>query len=304
MSAAIKIEKVNYKGWANSWKVSNGEIELVVTGDIGPRIISIGFVGGQNLFKNYPEQMGKSGESEWMIRGGSRIWFGPEDAKATYALDNVPVDIRIDGNTLIATEPVEESVKLVKQMVIRMAPSGTSIEVVHRIQNVSLMPTEFAAWILTVMTPGGVGITGFPPRGTHPEVLPPSNPLVMWAFTDLSDKRWIYTNKYLMLKMDPAAKAPQKIGHFNKKTWGAYYLNNELFIKRYDADPTKIYPDFGCSYETFTNSDMLEMETMGPLQKVAPGQWIEHVERWSLHKNVKIGSWTDQELDRVLLPLL
>ena len=261
-------------------------------------------MGGQNLFKNYPEQMGKSGESEWMIRGGSRIWFGPEDAKATYALDNVPVDIRIDGNTLIATEPVEESVKLVKQMVIRMAPSGTNIEVVHRIRNVSLMPTEFAAWILTVMAPGGVGITGFPPRGTHPEVLAPTNPLVMSAFTDLSDKRWIYTSKYLLLKMDPAAKAPQKIGHFNKKTWGAYYLNNELFIKRYDADPTKTYPDFGCSYETFTNADMLEMETLGPLQKVVPGQWIEHVERWSLHKNVKIGSWTDQELDRVLLPLL
>jgi hypothetical protein len=28
------------------------------------------------------------------------------------------------------------------------------------------------------------------------------------------------------------------------------------------------------------------------------------VERWTLHKNVKIGALTDAELDRVLLPLV
>ena len=34
-----KIEKTNYKGWPNSYLVTNGEVELIVTGDIGPRII-------------------------------------------------------------------------------------------------------------------------------------------------------------------------------------------------------------------------------------------------------------------------
>jgi hypothetical protein len=31
---------------------------------------------------------------------------------------------------------------------------------------------------------------------------------------------------------------------------------------------------------------------------------VEHTEHWSLHKNVKISSWTDAEIDRALLPLL
>ena len=54
----------------------------------------------------------------------------------------------------------------------------------------------------------------------------------------------------------------------------------------------------------FTNHEALELETMGPLTKLAPGATLEHVERWSLHRNVKIRKWNDAELDRVLLPLI
>src|SRR5215469_11064337 len=55
--AAVKVEKVNYAGWPNCYKVSNGEVELIVTGDVGPRIIRFGFAGGQNLLKEFPEQL-------------------------------------------------------------------------------------------------------------------------------------------------------------------------------------------------------------------------------------------------------
>jgi hypothetical protein len=298
------IEPAGYKGWANCRRITNGEIELIVTADVGPRIIYCGFPGGQNLFKNFDEQMGKSGEPSWTIRGGSRIWIGPEDPVASYAPDNAPVEIEILDGALIATAPVEEPVRVQKQMVIRVPDTGAEVEIRHRIRNAGLMPTEFAAWILTVMAPGGVAITGFPPRGTHPEDLPPTNPLVMWAFTDLSDRRWKFLKKYLILRQDPGMSSPQKLGLFHPKTWGAYLLNEELFIKRYTADAARRYPDFGCSFETFTNAEMLELETMGPLCRVAPGEWIEHTERWTLHRKVRVSDWTDEELDRIIAPLV
>jgi hypothetical protein len=107
-----------------------------------------------------------------------------------------------------------------------------------------------------------------------------------------------------MLRQDPNARTPQKLGHFNPNTWGAYLLGSDLFVKRYTADPKRTYPDFGCSYETFTNADMLELETLGAMTKLAPGAAVDHTERWTLHQNVRIGQWTDAELDRVLLPLV
>jgi hypothetical protein len=127
----------------------------------------------------------------------------------------------------------------------------------------------------------------------------------MWAFTDLSDPRWTYSKKYLVLKQDKNNKGqPQKIGHFNKDTWGAYLLGTDLFVKKYQADPSKPYTDMGCSYETFTNAEFLELETLGPLTKLQSGQTVEHVEQWTLHRNIKISSFNDATLDKVLLPLV
>jgi hypothetical protein len=48
-ASAVKVEKTSYQGWQNCYRVTNGEVELIVTGDIGPRVMRYGFVGGRNL---------------------------------------------------------------------------------------------------------------------------------------------------------------------------------------------------------------------------------------------------------------
>jgi hypothetical protein len=54
----------------------------------------------------------------------------------------------------------------------------------------------------------------------------------------------------------------------------------------------------------FTRDDMLEMETLGPITRVAAGEWLEHIELWSLHRNISIRRWDEEELDGVFLPIL
>src|SRR5271165_736212 len=168
VAAAVKVEKTEYRGWANCYRVSNGEIEVIVTGDVGPRIIRFGFVGGQNLFKEFPDQLGRSGEEKFQLRGGDRVWKAPEDPVATWAPDNAPVEVRPTPTGLVAREPVEPLTNLQKEIEISMAPSGTGVTVSHRITNRSLFPLEYSVWALTMMAPGGVAISGFPPRGRHP----------------------------------------------------------------------------------------------------------------------------------------
>ena len=304
VGATVKVEKTEYKGWSNCYRVSNGEVELIVTGDVGPRVIRFGFIGGQNLFKEYPEQLGKGGEEKFQLRGGDRVWKAPEAPIATWAPDNVPVEIELTPTGLIAREPVEPLTKLQKEIEVSVAAAGTNVKVTHRITNHSLFPLEFAPWALTMMAPGGIAVSGFPPRGRHPINLEATNPLVMWAYTDLSDPRWKFTKKYLTLRQDPNTKDAQKLGTFNPDTWGAYLLNGEVFVKRGKADPSKPHPDFGCSFETFTNNEFLEIETLGPLTKLEPGQTVELAEEWALFRNVKIADINDEEQDRLVLPLV
>jgi hypothetical protein len=304
ISAAVKIEKTQYRGWPNCYRLSNGEVELIVTTDVGPRVIRYSFVGGQNLFKEFDDQMGKHGETSWQPRGGHRVWMAPEDLVLTYALDNSPIRAEVKGETVELTAAVEKETGLEKQMVVKLASTGPGVEVIHKITNKGSKAREFAVWALTMMAQGGIGITAFPPRGTHEKDLVPTNPLVMWAYTDFSDRRWQFTKKYLLLRQDPKNPNAQKAGLFNRDTVGAYLLGSDLFIKRSTAREAILHFDFRCSNETFTNEQFLEMETLGELSDVRPGGSLEHREQWSLHKNVKIPSWTDADIDRALLPLL
>jgi hypothetical protein len=301
----MKVEKIEYAGWPNCWRVTNGVVEAVVTGDIGPRVMCYGFAGGQNFFKEFAGQMGRSGEPEWQLRGGHRIWAAPEHPLRTYAPDNGPITVLPLPDGVICTQPVESLTSLEKQIMLRMAETGSDVTVTHRIRNCGDESCRLAPWALTMMAPGGTGVHGFPPRGTHPEMLAPSNPLVMWAFTNLSDPRWRLLQRYLVLEQDPTNAIPQKLGSFHPHTWGAYVRNSEMFLKRYAAvgDPAG-YADFGCSFEMFTNADFLELETLGPVVTLAPGEAVSHVEEWKCFRDVRIEQWADDELDRVVRPLL
>jgi hypothetical protein len=103
---SVTIEKQEWKGWPNCWRLANGTVELIVTQDIGPRVMRYGFAGEQNLFKEFTDELGKSGEPTWVLRGGHRLWKGPEDRYATYALDNSPIEIATSENPLTATQMV------------------------------------------------------------------------------------------------------------------------------------------------------------------------------------------------------
>ena len=92
------VEKIEYKGWKNNLRLSNGTAELIVTLDVGPRVISYRLRDGKNVFKQYAEQLGKTGEPDWQIRGGHRLWVGPEDLTRTYAPDNGPVQYKELGS--------------------------------------------------------------------------------------------------------------------------------------------------------------------------------------------------------------
>jgi hypothetical protein len=101
-----RIESVPHKGWNSNIRLSNGSIDLIVTKDVGPRIIHCGFINKRNLLAEFPEQMGGTHEKEWMIRGGHRLWIAPECQPDTYELDNAPlVHRKIPGGIRTLQEP-------------------------------------------------------------------------------------------------------------------------------------------------------------------------------------------------------
>jgi len=299
-------EKVKYGGWLNCVRLSNGKAEVIATTDVGPRVIRFGFVGGQNLFHEWKDQLGKTGGDEWRPYGGHRLWHAPEQMPRTYAPDNDPVQYSWDGKTLVLTQKVESSTGIMKQMEITLSPDEPYVKIVHRLVNKNLWDVEAAPWCLTFMAQRGRAIFPMEPYIPHSEYLLPARPLVLWHYTNMRDPRWIWGTRYIQLRQDPTVppddRGKQKVGMLNKQGWMAYVLNGELFMKRYACDPNATYPDYGCNTEVFTNSDMLELETLGPLGKIPAGGAVEHVEHWFLFK-ADVGT-EEADIDAKLLPLV
>ncbi len=296
----MTMEKIEYGGWKNCYRISNDIIDLIITGDIGPRIIRFGFIGEENEFKEYEDMLGKTGGDEWRIYGGHRLWHAPEAKPRTYFPDNFPVTIEQHSSFIRVIAPFETTTGIAKEMDIELSPNQPSVKITHRLINKNLWAIELAPWALSVMAQGGKAIVPLPPRGSHEENLLPTNSITLWAYTDMSDKRWHWTSKYIMLSQDSSAKTPQKIGVMASSGWACYIRNNHLFVKQFNFDNSAIYPDFGCSVEIFTNADMLELETLGPMTKLEPNQSAEHVEYWHLWKNVESPN-SDDDVDKFIV---
>lgn len=295
----MKIEKIAYRGWPNCYRLTNGEVDLVVTSDVGPRVIRYGFVDSRNFFYECEPQLGNSREPWWMMRGGHRLWVAPETVPETYALDNSACEVSFpDDQTVCVLSPVEIETKLRKEMSITLSEDGCA-RITHRIQNCGPHAVRWAPWSATLLVPGGIAFAAFPERGSHERHLLPTHPLVMWAYTDLSDPRWTFTKRHLILRQDPQAAVEQKAGLFNEETFGAYLVGTELFAKRSKAVRDVPYADFHCSFQIFTNRDFMELETLGPLTQIESDASVSHDETWFLRRGIRISDWTDQELNGV-----
>lgn len=281
----MKVSKktVSYGGWPNCIRLSDGRTELIATTDVGPRIIRYARIGGPNVFKEYTAQMGTTGGKDWRIYGGHRLWHAPEVKPRTYHPDNKPIDAKWRDGVLTLDQGVESTTGLQKTIEVGYAKGG-QVWLVHRLTNHNAWEVEFAPWCLTVMAAGGRAIFPNEDFVPHTEYLLPARPMVMWHYTNMADPRWTWGTRYVQLRQDVKATCPQKVGFLNTKGWAAYTLGSDLFIKRYAYDPLSMYADLGCNTETFTNEDMIEVETLGPLTRLAPGASVEHLEAWSLEK--------------------
>ncbi|MBI5663753.1 MAG: hypothetical protein HZC49_01500 [Nitrospirae bacterium] len=262
--AEVKVQKITYAGWSNCLQITNSVVDLIVTTDVGPRIIRYGFLGHDNEMCEIKSTMGLSGGDEWRIYGGHRLWHSPEDRIRTYSPDN------------------------------------TAVTILHRLTNTNRSPVELSAWSISAMAPGGKEVV---PQ-THKDTgLLPNRVMSLWPYSRLNDSRVYFGGKYIILRQDPQIMQPFKFGISNEQGWAVYFNRDHLFVKYYRHDPKAVYPDFGVSYETYTNDSMLEMETLSPLTRLGPFASIEHEEKWELFDNVQMPD-DEVELERVLTGII
>ena len=281
------METIKYLGLPNCRRLSDGNVELIVTTDVGPRIMRYGFSGGENVLGEWPDKKSVTKLGEFRLLGGHRLWAAPELEELTYGPDNGPVEVRVASpNRLQLVQPVDAA-GLEKEIDIVLDHGSAILK--HRITNRRKAPVELAPWALTIMRGLGTAIIPSEPYKGHDECFLPARQMVSWHYTNLADPRIKFGKKHTLLRSIEGEKEPTKIGFGNRLGWAAYAVAGSLFVKKFPWIEKGRYPDMGCNCEFYTEGSFLEVESIGPLATLAPGESVEHAEQWWLLRDVEIG---------------
>ncbi len=303
----VTVEKFNHEHWGECVRVSNNEIEFVMTVEIGPRIIRLAKVGGVNeLLEDLKgDAFAESeiytefwGGARWENMGGHRFWHSPEAMPRTYIPHDLEIDYEILNNGVSTSVDIKK-IGIRNIMTATMTPEG-EITVKHTAVNIGQWPMEFAPWCISVFEQGGLEVipvakkeTGFLSNRT----------LMLWPYSQAKDGRFDMDNKYICMTTLPDGNAENpnafKLGINCEDGYAMYFNHNNLFVKKFGYVDGADYPDNGCNFESYTNFKIIEIESLGALTKLNPGDATEYTEVWNLFCDVEKPTSTE-EIDKMV----
>ncbi len=284
----VNFEEISYRNFGKCVKLSNEYASVIITVEVGPRIISYCLNGKENiLFEDVDRKFFEDGErhkevfgdNTWYIYGGHRLWSSPESFPYSYVPDNSPVKYEIGADGTVGFRAPVTRTGQDHSTRVALDTDSPKVKVSHTLMNVSGAIVKLAPWALTVCSPGGVEIF---PQNTMDTGLLSNRHNVFWSYSDINDDRFFLGNRYGTLKQVPGAEGKFKIGFNNEDRWAAYVNKEQIFIKNIITRDKGDYPDFGCNFETFTNGLFLECESLGPLTELQHGSAVYLSEEWNL----------------------
>jgi hypothetical protein len=272
----VTLETVSFEGH-DCVRLEDGDVAVVVTISAGPRVLGM-LVEGENLFAILPETTLDTPDGErFRFLGGHRLWVAPEIPSITYQPDDRPCAVTEveDG---VGVEAPADGAHLVKAILLRRTLDGWVVD--HIVRNASRRTITIAPWAITQLRTGGEAALPIAPSENGPQA---DRSLVLWPYTDLGDPRIRFDRNEV--RVDAARNGPPlKLGAAPSDGRVAYRFGNHRFEKRMDVDPGATYPDRGAAVQVYLCDDFCELETLGPLETVPPGESLTHRERWTVDR--------------------
>lgn len=265
----IRCYEESYKTFGRCLFIENKCIRVGVTIDVGPRVIFFSLIDRENVMFNdtkrfFAEENINFGT--WYAYGGHRLWVAPETMPETYYPDNYRVDYQQDDCTVTfypKVTPFEKKMSLI----LSFSEQKPIVKIKQSIKNVSEYPSRFAVWSVTLLAPGGIGIT---PIGKSKTGCLPNRTIALWDYICLTDKRHEITEHSVKITYDEHEEKPFKIGFNAESGFSCYAVNGQIFTKCFQPYKNAEYPDFSCNFESYTNKLFLECELLGELRTVLP----------------------------------
>jgi hypothetical protein len=222
---------------------------------------------------------------DFHFRGGHRLWHAPESMPRTYIPDAGELKITELPDGISLETQTEPGTGIRKRIEIRLSENQPSVTLTHILINDGLWPVELAPWAITQFRLGGTVILPMPIGNADPDGLLHNRQFSLWPYARIIDPRLKLGDEYILFKAD-ALLPPFKIGYFNPHGWLAYWLEGVLFRKSFEVHAGYSHPDNNCNAEIYCNDRFVELESLGPLRRLSPGESLSHMETWEVTEGV------------------
>ena len=151
------------------------------------------------------------------------------------------------------------------------------------VKNESAMLATGAVWALTCVVPQGVIVL---PWGSGGEW--DLKKIVYWNkwgglhSSNVESSQWVPKGE--LFQVHPTGEEG-KIGSNSPEAWVALCRDDATFVKHFEYHLGAKYPDDNCCVEVYTCEDFVEMESLGPLMTLSPGDEMMHEEVWTVTDN-------------------
>lgn len=228
-----------------------------------------------NLLAETPDFGWETPHGWFAILGGHRLWHAPQTEK-TAVPETGQIEVRASAGSVDLFRPADPWTRLAKTLHIRLETQRAALTIRHSIRNEGEQAVELAPWGITQLPLGGKAVLPLERSGDAQEGRP-----VFWPYTRLPDPRLRQTQGGLNFWARPHA-TELKLGYFNAHGWAGYHWRGVFLRKRFKPLRGLPHADGGCNVEIYCNNHFFELETLGPLVRLAPGETAEHVEVWEV----------------------
>jgi hypothetical protein len=256
-------------------------LDVMISG--GPRLVRLMPAGSTlNLFAEVPGVHWWSPAGECYPLGGHRLWVAPEIPAVTYLPDHLSLITERTPDGVVLSHEDDYGVHYRRAMQVSLATDAPKMTVTHTVQNLGSKPFTAAPWAISQFRLGGRVILPMSEGLINDSEFTPNRGLALWPYTDLRDERLSIGNRAVLVKGIPHDEA-LKVGTYSTRGWGAIeFAESWVIIKRFKTSPASAYTDICANVQCYVRDQFIELETLGELTQLQPGQSVQHVEEWEL----------------------
>jgi len=289
--AGVKVERLTYHGWPDSYRITNGIVEVIAVPRIG-RIMLYRFLDGENVLWDNPDWSGKlrsdAPKGVWANFGGDKVWPAPQNEWADVMGRRWPPDEAFDGG-IFSFEVLPDGIRLTSPVsphygarVIRelhLSPDSSRLLIGQKVEKLGPPVTDMIIWSVTQIKTPDLALMPLNPKSEFPEGFK------LLGGGEVEETYRSRREDLLLIRRHP--EKATKVGADSPAGWLASFHGDLLFMQRCSFYPKAEYPDGGCNIEIYTNPDPLkyvELELLSPIHRPKKGESFAFDISWQLYK--------------------